>query len=373
MSRQRILIFRGDNIGDLVLFSGALERIRELHPDAHITVALKEPLVGLMECCPFVDCCVPITSLTWWGDLERRGFWLENQLKRVVLALNRWWNARRHPFEVVISPMKSPGPNHLELVYCLNAPQNFGVTGCRLNAPAAGFPKMLRPDRLFSNSLDVAGKDPWRHELLFTADFLRLLGCRPMGPDDIRPGFWFSDPECSPLDAVRRPGRKIVGLFPGASAAIRRWPPENYGELARLLAGAPVFVIFGSAGDRQLAEAVAASLRTGRPGAEVVNLAGATTVRELAESISRCDLLISTETSGLHMAIAAGVPSVGIVGGGHFGRFVPWGDPARHLFLTNRLDCFHCNWSCTRNEPECITRVTPGAVAQAAQSLEAGE
>ncbi|QWV95073.1 glycosyltransferase family 9 protein [Geomonas oryzisoli] len=368
MSRLRVLILRPDNIGDLVLFSGALPHIRELYPDAEITLAVQEHVTGLFLSCPFIDSCVPVGTLSWWGIPGPGGGRLQALVKAVIDGVNGVRNALRPPFDVVICPLKSPDRHHLELVALLHAPQRYGVAGCTLNLPQAGLPARLRPRTLFTRYYDVSQEDPWRHELQFNADFLRFVGCRDVAPHDIAPVLWLSERDSRHVPALRDPERKTVALFPGAAAKIRCWDAANYGELAGRLQLPVVYAIFGSPGDHGLAVEVETAIKARCPSATVVNLAGQTTLRELAACIGHCNLFIGSETSGLHMAIAAGVPSVGIVGGGHFGRFVPWGDPEQHIFLTTELQCFHCNWKCDRGG-ECIASVTATEVAQAATQL----
>lgn len=369
MKSNRILILRSDNIGDVVLFSGALQHIRNLYPDAHITLAVQEHIVNLVELCPYIDVCIPVHHLTWWGQIEHTHFPFINRLEQAIHCLNRLWNKIGRPYDIIICPIKSPEVNQLEAVFCLNAKQTIGIYGCLLNTLGKAYPSKYKPDVLFTNFLDVANVDPWTHELFTTIDFLRIIGCKITSPDDVKPQFWFSDNEKNYLDRLKRNGRKIIGLFPGASFDGRRWQPGNFGELAQLLGQKTIYVIFGSLSDKDLSDCVEFSIKEYRGDAEVLNLAGQTTLRELARAILPCDLFISMETSGLHMAIAEGIPSIGIVGGGHFGRFVPWGDPAKHIFLTQKMECFHCNWVCTQGEVKCIKGVSPRDVASAAIKL----
>ena len=102
---------------------------------------------------------------------------------------------------------------------------------------------------------------------------------------------------------------------------------------------------------------------------QVINLTGKTTLRELVKSVKSSDFFLGMETTSLYIAIAADVPSIGIVGGGHYGRFIPWGDPDRHIFIPEKMDCFQCKWICPEKEFACIQGVTPAEVAQAVQEL----
>jgi ADP-heptose:LPS heptosyltransferase len=369
MDRTRVLILRPDNIGDVLLFTGALRHIRNLYPEAHITLAVQAHIVNLVELCPHIDACVPVDELTWRGKVEHKGFTVKPEMERAITIANKLWNFFYRPFDIVIYPVKSPQVPHLRIIDCLNGGKTFGMTGCNLNAPGKGYPETLKPSSLLKKQLDVSTSDPWVHELLITLDFLVFMGCEAISLDDIRPEFWLDDSEKNHLHGLQRNGRNVIGLFPGASHREKRWESHNYGELAKRLGQQQIYVIFGSSEDRELAKQAALFIKANCENAEILDFTGQSTLRTLVKTIMSCDLLISMDTSGLHMAVAAGVPAIGIVGGGHFGRFVPWGDPAKHIFLTNKTGCFHCNWQCIHDEAECITGVSPQEVAMAASKL----
>lgn len=363
---MNILILRPDNIGDVVLFSGAFQHIRNRYPHAHITLALQEHIINLVELCPYIDAIVPVNQLTWWEIVQKTCFPLKHRFKMAIHSLNRAWNAIRKPYDIIIYPLKSPSVSHLEILSALHSEQTYGIIGCDLCAPKTGFPPELHPVKLFTHHYDVSKINPWQHESLVTLEFLRFLGCCVTTVDELKPQFWLSGSEHNYLDMVKKNGKKIIGIFPGASSESRQWGVDNYEKLSRSLGVPLIYVIFGSSADMDLVTRVAYQIKEGSEVAEVINLAGKTSLRELVASISSCDLFIGMETSGLHMAIAANLPTIGIVGGGHFGRFVPWGDPEKNIFLTYRMDCFNCNWACSTNT-ECVRKVSPYEVAGVAK------
>lgn len=369
MNSNRVLILRPDNIGDVVLFSGAMQHIRSLYPDAHITIAVQAHIVNLIELCTYKNDCVPINKLTWWGKIGNLKFPFKYKLENVFHTLNSLWNVFYKPFDIIIFPIKSPTVDHLKIIYCLNPERAYGITGCSLCAPKTGYPFELQPKTLLTHYVDVSRVDTWQHELLTTLYFLRFLGCHVTVADDIKPQFWLLDTEKNYLDGVQRNGQKIIGLFPGASHEKKYWEATNFGELAKLLGGLASYVIFGSNTDKIISDRVVFSLRENCEDVKILNLTGQTTLRELAKTIASCDLFISMDTAALHIAIAANVPTIGIVGGGHFGRFIPWGDPSKHIFLTHKMDCFHCNWQCIKGEVECIKGVSARDVASAAINI----
>jgi len=365
----RILIFRPDNIGDVVLFSGAFKHIRVLYPDAHITLAVQKHIVNLVESCPQIDKVISLGQLKRSYLVERISRPSRNIFKRIIKKLIRAYNASFRRFDIIIYPVKSPQVNHLRVLNALKGRKIYGITGCTLNEPRNGYPSNLHPVQLYTNNYNVTKFDPWVHELIVTADFLTHLGCQVSSIDEILPEFWLHDGEVDHLSSVKEQGRPIVGLFPGATSELRRWPSVNYGNLAQMMGESYLYVIFGSEAEQGLAAQIQRHIEQAGADFNVLNLAGQTTLRELVKNISLCDLLVSMDSSGLHIAIAAGIPTVGIVGGGHYGRFVPWGNNDRNVFLIKSLDCYHCNWFCTRDFPECVHGVCPHEVAETAERL----
>ena len=54
-------------------------------------------------------------------------------------------------------------------------------------------------------------------------------------------------------------------------------------------------------------------------------------------------LIIGNETGLTHLGYLSGVPTVCILGGGHFSRFLPWkefDDIVKCVY--NKMDCFQC-------------------------------
>lgn len=93
----------------------------------------------------------------------------------------------------------------------------------------------------------------------------------------------------------------------GASEERRRWPLENFAELAaRLWQQARICpVLVGSPSERQLAENYAAHAR-----APFLDAIGQTNLPQLAALLSRCELLVTNDTGTMHLAAGLGVPSL---------------------------------------------------------------
>jgi len=45
------------------------------------------------------------------------------------------------------------------------------------------------------------------------------------------------------------------------------------------------------------------------------------------------------------------------MGGGHFGRFHPYGDLSRNRVVCKRMDCYGCNWRCRYPAARCMEEI----------------
>jgi len=143
-------------------------------------------------------------------------------------------------------------------------------------------------------------------------------------------------------------GKVYYVVFPGAGTPDRRWPVQNFSMLSSLIYRATgwVGVICGGSGEETIATAL-----TEKCDAPLLNRTGQTSLPDLISVIAGARLLIGNETGAIHIAAAVSTPSVCILGGGHYGRFMPYrpelktSRPLPYAVVRN-MDCFGCNWRC---------------------------
>ena len=87
-----------------------------------------------------------------------------------------------------------------------------------------------------------------------------------------------------------------------------------------------------------------------------LNLAGRTTIMQMAAVLRRCHLFIGNDSGPVHVAAAAGVPVVGFFGPGEYERFKPWG--VRHEAIRIGLPCSPCSQDCAFDDPRCIRGIS---------------
>ena len=208
-------------------------------------------------------------------------------------------------------------------------------------------------------------------ELSRNADFVRALGVE---------GFRSSLPVLDvPAGDPLVEGDYCV-FFPGASLAGKRWSLDNFRELGRRIHERTAWrvVVAGGPGEGVLAEGI---LRDAKFPA--LNFAGKTDLHQLGALLGGARCFVGNDTGAAHMAAATGVPTVCIVGGGHFGRFFPYEvarKDGRRLpeAVFERMDCFDCNWRCVHGEYvrgeafPCVARVSVDVVFERVMAVAAG-
>jgi ADP-heptose:LPS heptosyltransferase len=156
--------------------------------------------------------------------------------------------------------------------------------------------------------------------------------------------------ECLAASVPLPTGRYAV-LHPGASATTRRWPAEQYAQVADGLAARGLqVVIAGVASERSIAEQVVRHMR-----AEAVILNGRTSIGGYAMLLRHAALLVCNDTGAAHLAAAVSTPTVVI--------FLS-GDPVRwaHDLPTHRLarvdvGCNPCGHLTCPIDFRCATRL----------------
>ncbi|HOW88969.1 MAG TPA: glycosyltransferase family 9 protein [Elusimicrobiales bacterium] len=155
----------------------------------------------------------------------------------------------------------------------------------------------------------------------------------------------------------------------------RRWPYENFVELARRLLekfGSSI-VFVGSPSERPGVDAIVKEV--GDPRA--VNLAGMVSIPQLARLFEGADLVISNDSGPLHLAVAMGTPTVSLFGPETPAIYGPKGK--EHTVIFKNIDCspccnvhdrksVHCYWE----KPRCMSLITVAEVFEAIERALSG-
>lgn len=167
------------------------------------------------------------------------------------------------------------------------------------------------------------------------------------------------------LAALRiNPDRQWVLLHPGASAPSRRYPPEHWSAMMRLLetrTGLPM-VLTGDKSEQTLIDSI-----IGASGTAAVSLAGMLDLGELGAAISMAGLVICNNSGPAHLSAAVGTPLVDLYALTN-PQHTPWQVESRVLF--HDVPCRFCQKSiCPEGHNDCLAKIEPPEVVDAACAL----
>ena len=337
---RRILVLRLDNIGDVLMTAPALRALREANPRAHLTLMASPAGAQAAPLLPWVD--DTLVARTLWQDLGALPF--DPDRERALIARLR---QGRHDGAIVLTSFsQSPHPAAL---------------ACRM----AGIPRVAGASRERGASLtDPVPKGPdGIHQVSRNLAFLRALGIA--AADDALSLAVPPEAEREADRALRLPrGAPFVLAAPWASAASRVYDPARLARALRGIAratGWPV-VLTAAAGDAARTASLARAV-----GPAAMDLAGRTSVPALAALAARARLVVTVNTSVMHMADALRVPCVVLFAGTELAsQWAPRHAP--HRLLSRAVPCSPCHAFRCPLDHACLD-VPPEALAEAALAL----
>jgi heptosyltransferase-3 len=266
---MRILFVTATRIGDAVLSTGLLSHVISRFPDARLTIAAGPAAAPLFEAVPGLERLIVLRKRRWalhWLALYRR-------------TVGRRWDL---------------------------------VVDLRGSALAW---------LLWAGERRVTAKgDPREHRVRQLA---RLFGLEP--PPS--PVIWTGARHDRAAEALVPPGSPVLAIGPAANWRGKEWRADRFAELAtRLTAPDAPFAsarvaVLAAAHERAQAAPLLAALPAGR----VIDLVGRTDLLTAAAVLRRCALFIGNDTGLMHLAAAAGTPTLGLFGPSAVEQYAPWG------------------------------------------------
>ncbi len=292
---MRILFVSATRIGDAVLSTGLLSYLVERYRDARFTIGAGRVAAPLFEAVPRLERIIVI-------DKQRFGLhWLDLYAR---VALRRW--------DLVVD----------------------------LRGSALAYLLLTRERR-------VRGKGARDEPRV--AQLGRLFGLDP--PPS--PRLWTLPRHDEAAAALVPAGGPVLAIGPAANWRGKTWRAERFAELAQrltaptgILPGARVAVLAAAHERSQAALVLEAVARERR-----IDLVGRTDLLTAAAAMRRCALFVGNDTGLMHMAAAAGVPTVGLFGPSPPTHYAPWG-PRTAVAQTDR------HWRALMSGPEFDHRTT---------------
>jgi ADP-heptose:LPS heptosyltransferase len=292
---HRILIFRALQLGDLLCAVPALRALRSALPEADITlVGLPWSEIFVERFHHYIDDFIEFPGIP--GFPER-----EPQIEAFPAFLR---TVQEQKFDLALQ-MQGSGAIANTLIV---------LFGARLSA-GYYLPDQYCPDEARFLPYPDLEPEVWRHLRLMEFLGIPLQGDHLEFP--ILEQDWI---EFQQLQAQRQlePGGYMC-IHPGARAAARRWPAENFAIVADALSEKGLQVVLtGSEAERALLDQVAGKMKT-----PAVNLAGATSLGALAALLSCARLLVCNDTGVSHLADARDIPSIVLFSASDPSRWAP--------------------------------------------------
>lgn len=369
---RRILI-RGVNwLGDAVMTTPALLRLRERFPEAYVTMLTPGKLRDLWVNHPAVNDTISIEP----GE----GVFAVARKLRAAQT-----DARPSGFDLALVLPNSPR-SAME-AWLARIPvrvgharpwRNFFLTTAV--PPRANAVKMRKRSVAEIEQLVKSEGRTQKAEIPAAAhqvhDFLHLVAALGASPELLAPQLRVAADE---IEAVRKKfgleniSRPIFGLNPGAEyGPAKRWPAENFAAAAQEIQKRTncAWLIFGGKGDVAIASQIQSTIRN--PESPVMNLAGQTSLRELMAALKLCRVLVTNDTGPMHLAAALGVPVV-----------VPFGSTSpeltgpisaasvRHELIKSDAPCSPCFLRECPIDFRCMKGISVESVAEAVLRISA--
>ncbi|MBI4354779.1 MAG: glycosyltransferase family 9 protein [Candidatus Omnitrophica bacterium] len=292
---NRLLIVRLDRIGDVVLTTPVIQRLREAYPTAFIAMMVRPACRELLEGNPSLN-----EVISYDKDGRHHSWWS---------TIRFAWGLRHYQFDTAI--VVHPTRRSHWIIWLAGIPRRIGYH--------------RKDSWLLTHRLPHRKQEGSKHEAEYAMELLQVLGLE--ASQTLRPFVPVASTRAQEVDqrlAQRgiKAGETLVAVHPSASCLSKRWMPDRFAQVADQLIetyGVRVVLIAGSGDDARNAEAVERAMRH-RP----INMAGQLSVGELAALLKRCRLLISNDSGPVHVAAALGIPGVAL-----FGRAQPGVNAAR--------------------------------------------
>ncbi len=314
---RHILIIQLGDIGDVILSVPAFRAVRENFPRAKVTVAVRKKAGELIPLVPGVDGMIAV-------DQDRRSFLGElfHQWKFFSLV-------RSHRFDLAFD--LRTGTRGAILAFLSGAKERVGF---------------LDPDgpwrnRLFTRlyRLDYRLPQPVSH---YYSSLLEAHGLKVGGePPEMRVPPEMRERAAKILRSAGAPALlPVIAIQPFSLWRYKEWDVEKFVQLVRRIRSVcnAAVAITGSPDETSRAKDIAGRFGSDTP--HVYNLAGKTTLGELAALAASSRLFIGSDSAGIHIAAAVGTATLAIFGPSAPASWAPAGE--NHAVVQKNLPCVPC-------------------------------
>jgi len=271
---MRLLFITATRIGDAILSSGLLQTLIDRHPGLQVTVACGRAAAPLFQAVPNLERLIVIDKkrASWhWVDV-----WL-------MTVATRW--------DIMVDLRGAP------ITYAIPSKRTYRLGRSKGGAHGDEH-RVVRMGRI----LGMQDAPPTPH-----------LWTRP--EDDARARSLISD------------GSPVIAIGPTANWSAKMWPVDRFATLVQNLTeagglwpGARI-AILGHSDERSLAMPLIDAIPTERR----IDLMGSIDLLTAFACLQRATMYVGNDSGLMHLAAAAGIPTLGLFGPSKENHYAPWG------------------------------------------------
>ena len=330
----QILIIKMAGIGDLLLATPALRALRETYPHAHIDLLVTPDSAGILNGWQVIDRIIVLDKYLF--DYPQQFLTRPHNLLRLKPL---WRDLRDGHYDAVL------------LLHHLTLP--FGRLKHQLLLRATGAQWRVGLDNGHGWFLNVRVKDNGfgaMHEAEYYLAVAGAVGAKtkdkrlvvPLSEADHRQAWQLLYEHETPQN-IRHP---IIAMHPGSGgySTARRWAPERFAQLADTLYSGVggQLLLLGGPEEAELHQHIIDMMHSEM---SVRSMAGRGSIKVTAALLEQVDLFIGNDSALVHLAVAAGTPTVAIFGLTNAQAWGPFADEKagqQALIVRLNLPCMPC-------------------------------
>ncbi|MDD5634515.1 MAG: glycosyltransferase family 9 protein [Candidatus Omnitrophica bacterium] len=348
---KRIFILQLNSIGDCLMTTPMLRALHEKFPEVSIDCAVRMHTKSLFENNPNVGNVFGFHDKFW-----RKFFTSPAYIRDFFKTLNF---VRNNSYDMCID---LTGTFTSLLLVCL-----FKVKA------VSGERKVVKAGIFRSNTsviYDVVFEVKEKH---ISNQYLEIAGLLEHKYTSLKEELFLSGAEITSCDdflwANKLTTRGYIVIHPGAKWPPKRWPPEYYAELIKLMftkLNLRTIVVCGREDEKT------AFYIKEKSGIKETGVAIGFSLKKLAVLIKKSSLFVGNDSGPAHIAAAVDVPSVVLFGPTDPGRCKPLSD--KTLVLHDKISCWPCTLyyrrdRCERGKNVCLEGIKPEEVFNGAKKV----
>jgi len=341
---DKILIILIGGIGDFVIGIPALKSLRNIFPQSKIVLLTSERVYPYASFCPWTDEVFSFPFSLTFKNLFK--------IPQIITKLHN-----KH-FDIIINFYEIGswfGSFKMFLLFFLIG----GKYKVGRNTNGKGF--------FYNIKIKDKGE---KSQGDYYQDIIKFFGGKINYKDKF--AFWISERskqniEKFLLENKILPDDFLIGINPGSARKTRYWFPKRFAEVSDKLVEKynAKIIILGGPGEEKLAFDIAYNMKK-----KPIIIAGKTSIEEVIVLIKKLKLLITTNSSLMHIANSLEIPFVCLIGPGDIIKDAPYmGNEEKYVLIQKKIPCIPC-YKNKCKKMDCMKKIIVEDVLKAVEKLK---